>query len=68
MLNPQVKSVIVLGGYGNFGQRIAGALARKLLRDEIDVRGAMPCMGLLTTDEILHAIPGLQLSWATQTN
>ncbi len=63
-----MKSVIVLDGYGNFGQRTAGALARKLLRDEIDVRGAMPCVGLLTADEILHAIPGLHLSWATEEN
>jgi saccharopine dehydrogenase-like NADP-dependent oxidoreductase len=37
------------------------ALARKLLRSEISVRGALPCMGLLTVDEILHAIPGLDL-------
>lgn len=44
------------------------AIARKLLREEVDVPGAMPCMGLLTTDEILQAIPGLQLSWGTETN
>lgn len=37
------------------------ALARKLLRDEISLRGAMSCMGLLTVDEILNAIPGLEL-------
>jgi hypothetical protein len=29
------------------------ALSRKLLRAEIPTRGAMPCMGLLTLDEIL---------------
>jgi hypothetical protein len=29
------------------------ALARKLLRAEVAARGAMPCMGLLTVDEIL---------------
>jgi saccharopine dehydrogenase-like NADP-dependent oxidoreductase len=38
------------------------ALARKLLRDEVSVRGAMPCMGLLTVNEILQAIPGLDLA------
>ncbi len=38
------------------------ALARKLLRDEIAVRGAMPCMGLLRVDEILQAIPDLDLT------
>lgn len=37
------------------------ALARKLIRDEVTVRGAMPCMGLLTVDEILHAVPGLDI-------
>jgi hypothetical protein len=29
------------------------ALARKLLRGEVRVRGAMPCMGLLSVEEIL---------------
>lgn len=29
------------------------ALTRKLLRDEVSERGAMPCMGLLTVEEIL---------------
>jgi saccharopine dehydrogenase-like NADP-dependent oxidoreductase len=38
------------------------ALARKLLRDEVTARGAMPCMGLLSVDEILRAIPGLDLA------
>jgi NAD(P)-dependent dehydrogenase (short-subunit alcohol dehydrogenase family) len=38
------------------------ALARKLLRDEVTARGAMPCMGLLSVDEILQAIPGLDLA------
>jgi len=37
------------------------ALARKLLRGEIAARGAMPCLGLLELDEILGAIPGLDL-------
>ena len=31
------------------------ALARKLLRGEVTARGATPCMGLLTVDEILDA-------------
>ena len=38
------------------------ALARKLLRDEVAVRGAMPCMGLLSVDEILQAISHLDLT------
>jgi saccharopine dehydrogenase-like NADP-dependent oxidoreductase len=37
------------------------ALARKLLRDEISARGAMPCMGLLSVDDILAEGDGLDL-------
>jgi hypothetical protein len=37
------------------------ALARKLLRNEISVRGAIPCMGLLSPEEILGTIPGMDL-------
>ena len=37
------------------------ALARKLLRDEVSVRGAMPCMGLLTVDDIISVGEGLDL-------
>ncbi|MFC4309301.1 saccharopine dehydrogenase family protein [Steroidobacter flavus] len=37
------------------------ALARKLVRDEISARGAMPCMGLLTVDDILSVGDGLDL-------
>jgi hypothetical protein len=38
------------------------ALARKILRNETMVRGAMPCMGLLTVKEILDVGRGLSLS------
>lgn len=37
------------------------ALARRRARGQIARRGAMPCMGLLTPEEILGAIPGLDL-------
>jgi saccharopine dehydrogenase-like NADP-dependent oxidoreductase len=37
------------------------ALARKLVRDEISARGAMPCMGLLTVDDIISVGEGLDL-------
>lgn len=37
------------------------ALARKLLRDEVPARGAMPCMGLLTVDDIISVGRGLDL-------
>jgi saccharopine dehydrogenase-like NADP-dependent oxidoreductase len=40
------------------------ALARKLLRGEVSTRGAMPCMGLLTVDEILAVGRGLDLEIA----
>ena len=39
----------------------AVALARKIIREEIQVRGAMPCMGLLNMDEILTAMPNLDI-------
>jgi hypothetical protein len=42
------------------------ALARKLLNGQIQQTGAMPCMGLLTVDEILTAIPNLNLRWNLQ--
>ena len=38
------------------------ALARKILRNETAARGAMPCMGLLTVEEILAVGRGLRLS------
>jgi hypothetical protein len=38
------------------------ALARKILRNEIAARGAMPCMGLLTVEEILAVGSSLSLS------
>jgi hypothetical protein len=37
------------------------ALARKLLRGEVRARGAMPCVGLLTVEEILAVGRGLDL-------
>ena len=37
------------------------ALARKLLRDELRARGAQPCVGLLTVEEILAVGRGLDL-------
>lgn len=37
------------------------ALARKLLRGEVTVRGAMPCMGLLNVQEILDVGRGLSI-------
>lgn len=37
------------------------ALARKILRNEVTIRGAMPCMGLLTVEEILDVGQGLSL-------
>jgi len=41
-------------------------LARKLLRGQVEVRGAMPCMGLLTVDDILAAGSGLALTTAVR--
>lgn len=44
------------------------ALARKLLRDDLPAMGAIPCMGLLNSGEILRAIPDLDLRTSMQTN
>lgn len=41
------------------------ALARKMLRDEISVRGALPCMGLLTVNDIISVGDGLDLRVVT---
>jgi hypothetical protein len=50
---------------GNHGTRIpclpAIALVRKLVRGEVAARGAMPCIGLIDVDEILGAVPGLDI-------
>lgn len=37
------------------------ALARKLLRNEMSMRGAIPCMGLLDVDEIFEVGRGLEI-------
>jgi saccharopine dehydrogenase-like NADP-dependent oxidoreductase len=66
---PLTKTWQLIAG-NNHGPNIpcfpAIALTRKLLRNEMQERGAMPCMGLLTVDEILTAIPDLNLSWAAE--
>jgi hypothetical protein len=53
---PTTRTWWLLAG-SNHGPQVpcfpAIALARKILRGEIRTRGAMPCMGLLTLDEIL---------------
>jgi len=61
---PLRKTWLLLAG-DNHGPYIpccpAIALTRKLLCDDVRVRGAMPCIGLLTVDEILGALPHLNL-------
>lgn len=62
--NPRSRTWTLLAG-SDHGPRIpcfpAIALARKLLRDEVHVRGALPCMGLLSVEEILAVGKGLDL-------
>ena len=41
-------------------------LARKLLRDQISVRGAVPCLGLMTLDEFAEEVSYLDISWEFQ--
>lgn len=61
---PISRTWTLLAG-SNHGPRIpcfpSIALARKVLRNEISMRGAMPCMGLLNADEILAVGQGLDL-------
>ena len=40
----------------------AVALAKKLVRSELDIYGAMPCMGLLSLKEYLNELKGLTFS------
>ena len=42
-------------------------LALKLAAGTIDRRGAMPCMSLLTLDEVLHELAALRISWDVTT-
>jgi len=61
---PAVRNWFLLAGqdHGPFIPCFpAIALARKLVRDEISVRGALPCMGLLTVDDIISVGDGLDL-------
>jgi saccharopine dehydrogenase-like NADP-dependent oxidoreductase len=61
---PRSQTWVLLAG-SDHGPRIpcfpAIALARKLLRDEVRTRGAIPCMGLLTVEDILAVGAGLDL-------
>lgn len=42
-------------------------LALKLAAGAVNRRGAMPCMGLLTLDDILHDLAALRISWEVTT-
>lgn len=54
-----------LAAFDNDGPNIpcgaAIALAKKLARGDLLPKGAMPCLGLLTLDEYLNALAGLQI-------
>ena len=61
---PHARSWFLLAG-NNHGPQIpcapSVALVNKFLCGGLTARGAMPCLGLLSVDEILKAIPGLDL-------
>lgn len=61
---PRARSWFLLAGR-NHGPQIpcapSVALVKRYLRGRLTTRGAMPCLGLLGVDEILQAIPGLDL-------
>lgn len=44
------------------------ALARKIMRDALSIRGALPCMGLLSTSEILDVGRGLDIAIVPELN
>lgn len=44
------------------------ALTLKLVRGEISVRGATPCVGLLTMDDILQELSELDVNWTISRN
>ena len=43
-------------------------LTRKLAADEISLRGAFPCMGLITLEEFDNEVRNLDIDWAIQEN
>lgn len=57
----------LLTAHDNHGPEIpcspALVLARNLLHDRIQKRGAMPCFGLVTLDEFDHEVRNLKISW-----
>lgn len=40
-------------------------LVRKLVRNELSLRGAYPCLGLITLDDFDSEVKGLEISWQT---
>lgn len=55
--------IVARSGHGPYIPCIpAILLTRKLARDELSVRGAMPCLDLITLDEYLAALDGLDIS------
>jgi hypothetical protein len=61
---PHARNWFLLAG-NNQGPHVpcapSVALVKKYARGKLTARGAMPCMGLLDVDEILNAIPALDL-------
>ncbi len=41
-------------------------MTKKLINDEIDMRGAYPCVGFITLDEYLDALTQLDISWQVE--
>ena len=41
-------------------------LTKKLAKDELTARGAMPCVGLITLDEYLSALEPLDITWRVE--
>lgn len=61
-------SLVARSGHGTYVPTLAAvALARKLARGTIEVRGATPCVGLVTLKEIEAEMTGLDLTTRIET-
>ncbi len=68
--NKPKESAWYLTAYNNHGPEIppspALVLARKLVRGQLSIRGAVPCLGLMSLAEFADEVSGFEISWAFQ--
>ena len=65
--NNPAQRVWYLTAENNHGPEIpctpALVLARKLVRGQISIRGAVPCLGLMTLSDFADEMTGFDISW-----